>query len=272
MNPMIWLNGALIAADRARIAPNDRGFLLGDGLFETIRVKDGTPLRLSEHIARLDGGCTAFGIALPDLDWPAEIARLIEASAAGLAENGVLRLTISRGPGGRGLVPDSETAPTVMMTLGPLPAPKGSVRATICRVTVRSSMALTSRWKTLNYLDQIAARREAMAHGFDDALMLNEFGRLSCATAANLFIRHSGIWSTPPLGEGALPGTARAHLLTRLEVREELLNPEMMPRAEAVILTNALGCTPLAELDGHLYDSDRGKALAIDFNEILDLS
>ncbi|MDI4658763.1 aminotransferase class IV, partial [Xanthobacter autotrophicus] len=107
----LWLGTGLVEEDEARLSPFDRGFTLGDGLFETMRVREGAVLRLEAHLPRLTAGAGVLGLPLPSLDLAAALAATAAANA--LAE-GVLRLTLSRGTGPRGVLPPAEPNPTLV--------------------------------------------------------------------------------------------------------------------------------------------------------------
>ncbi|CAO3431274.1 aminotransferase class IV [Azospirillum endophyticum] len=245
----IWLNGRLMSAAEARIDPADRGFTLGDGLFETIRIKDGVPRHLPLHLDRLDAGVDLLHLPLPyGAEELAEaMAALIEAT--GIAD-GVLRLTLSRGTGARGVLPPADAKPTLLMTAAPAAHMTTPVTAVIARCTRRNEHSPLSRLKSLNYLDSILARQEAAERGADEALLLNAAGRLVESSVANLFLLIGGRLLTPPLADGALPGIRRALILERHGAGEEALTPEDLARADEAILTNSLGLRPLVAVDG----------------------
>lgn len=245
----VWLNGDIIEAEQARIDPADRGFTLADGLFETMRVRNGKPQHLGSHMARLHAGAGALGFVVPGAD--KEIA---DAVTALLAANGLndatLRLTLTRGPAPRGLLPPKEPSPTLLLTLAP-PAPEpGPASAIIATVTRRNEFSPASRFKTLNYLDNVLARREAEQKGADDALLLNSQGRLVESTIANLFLVIDGDVLTPPVSEGALPGIMRAEVIDRLGAATAQLNPADLASASEAFLTNSNGIRALISVDG----------------------
>ncbi|WP_207460606.1 aminotransferase class IV [Azospirillum sp. SYSU D00513] len=246
----VWLDGALVEDADARIAPNDRGFTLGDGLFETVRLRGGAVLRLDAHLARLRRGAALLGIPLHWTDEALGRALLETAQASGCAENGAARLTLTRGPAPRGVLPPRDPSPTLLVTAGPAPGPLPPARLVVARVTRRNEHSPLSQVKSLNYLDGILARREAEERGADDALLLNTAGRLAETTIANLFLVLDGRLVTPPLSEGALPGVMRAALLERFDAVEQALPPEALERASEFILTNSLGVRAVASVDG----------------------
>lgn len=246
---MLWLNGALLPADMARIDPADRGFTLGDGLFETIRVEQGVPRHLPRHLARLRAGCAVLALPCPwdDATIGTGIADLLGATGLGAA---ALRLTLSRGVAARGVLPQGSVSPTLLITAGPLPAALPPARMIIAQSTRRNEHSPLSRIKSLNYLDSILARQEAMREGADDALLLNGQGLIAEATAANLFALIGGRLLTPPVADGALPGIARALLLEGGMAAESSLPPPALAEAEAVFLINSLGLRAVSAIGG----------------------
>jgi branched-chain amino acid aminotransferase len=249
----LWINGALRAEGEARIDPADRGFTLGDGLFETIRVAQGTARHLGRHLDRLTAGAAFLDLPMPYAA-PAlaeAIAELIVAQ--GLAE-GVLRLTLTRGVGPRGLPPPAEPKPTLVMTLAPASPPAGPVTAAIARTTRRNEHSPLSRLKTTNTLDAILARQEATRRGAGEALLLNTAGRVAEASVANLFIVKRGRLLTPPVAEGALPGIRRALLLERGAEEAPVAVADLLDADEA-FLANSLGLRPLVAVDGRRVGS-----------------
>ncbi|PWC34069.1 aminotransferase class IV [Azospirillum sp. TSO35-2] len=245
----VWLNGRLQAADAARIDPADRGFTLGDGLFETIRVKDGAPRHLPRHLERLAAGAAVLRLALPH-DAAAMAAAMAALIAARGVADGVLRLTVSRGTGARGVLPPADANPTVLMTLAPAGHLTTPVTAIVARSTRRNEHSPLSRLKSLNYLDSVLARQEAADRGADEALLLNGAGRLAESSVANLFLAIGGRLLTPPLSDGALPGIRRALLLERHGAVEAPLGLDDLAHADEALLTNSLGLRPLLSVDG----------------------
>jgi len=221
------------------IDPTDRGFTLGDGLFETVLWADGRLHDLDAHLARMDAGCAVLGLPAPDR--VAVAARLGAAVAdAGLAHaRAAARLTLTAGSGGRGLDRPEPLAPALVATAAPAPKPSGPMRVIVSRVR-RNEGSPAAGLKTLSYLDNVLARREARAADADEALMLNTRGELACAAAANLFWIAGGRLFTPALGCGVLPGVVRARVMAAAEVTEVAAGPEILAEAEGIFLTNSL--------------------------------
>jgi len=244
-----WLNGTLLPADDARIDPADRGYTLGDGVFETVRLAGGQPAQLHRHLRRLRHGAALLEIPLPWSDETLATAFVATAAANG-AEDGVARLTLSRGPAPRGVLPPALSRPTTLITAGAMPAIPRDVRAILCTVTRRNEASPLSRIKSLNYLDGVLARMEADRRDADDALLLNTRGMIAEASSANVVVLDRGRLMTPPVTDGALPGTMRELLIERCDMIETPLRPEILFRAEAVFLSNSLGLRAVTSLDG----------------------
>ncbi|WP_440957844.1 aminotransferase class IV [Oceanicaulis sp. LC35] len=250
----VWLNGALLAADQARIDPEDRGFLLGDGAFETLRVASGDVRRWSRHKARLEAALQALEIAPPDWDDVKEAA-LAVCRAQGL-ETAVVRLTLSRGAQGGGMATRDSASPTVLVTARALPERPAALTARLVTEARRDARNLSSRHKLTGYADMLGARRAAQRAGADVALVLTSDGHVSSADSANLFWVRDGVVFTPALSCGCLPGTTRAALIDALrarevEVVEGAFEPSELNGADWLFLTNAvMGLVPLSSLDG----------------------
>ncbi|MBU6448667.1 MAG: aminotransferase class IV [Rhodospirillales bacterium] len=247
MAELVWLNGALLPAAQAAIPVTDRGFTLGDGLFETLLLRGGAALDVPAHFARLAAGAELLRLGLP-FD-ATEMATMLArtATANGLAEGG-LRLTLSRGPGPRGLLPPELPAPTVLITAFPVAEPR-PVRTIIARHVARDETSPLSRVKTLNYLPNILARLEAQERGADEAIMLNRAGMVAGASIGNVLVRVGGLWLTPPIADGALPGIRRAKLLAAGLVREAPIDQDTLQKASALCISNVLALRPVIALE-----------------------
>jgi len=244
----VYFNGSLMDRDAARIDPGDRGLTLADGLYETIAVVGGDPVRLDAHLARLRVGADVIGLRLPDGDL---VAALKEVAAANNINEGALRLTLTRGPAPRGILPPEKPQPTLLITgtSQDLTPPEG-VRAIIATCTRRNEHSPLSRIKTTNCLDGILAAQEAAQQKADDALLLSTAGNLAEAAVANLFLVLDGRTVTPPIEDGALPGVMRAAVIEALGAVEQTLAPDALENASEAFLTSALGIRPLIEVDG----------------------
>jgi branched-chain amino acid aminotransferase len=241
----VSINGGLAPASEAAVSLFDRGFLYADGLFETMAVKAGRPIRWAEHMARLRHGVGELRIPMPfDAAGLERAAReLIDANEAADA---VLRVNLTRGVGARGYLPQGAATPFLAMTLHP-PAgveTRAAKRLVLSRQRVYSGDPL-NRLKTTGKLRQVLARGEAAERGADEALLLNERGELAEASGANVFWVRGGVLFTPPVEAGILPGITRSAacaLAVRLglAVRERLASAAVLSEAEGVFLTSSV--------------------------------
>jgi branched-chain amino acid aminotransferase/4-amino-4-deoxychorismate lyase len=231
---------------------HDRGLLLGDGVFETLLALDGDPVDWAAHLQRMTAACARLGLPPPD---PAAARAAAAAALADAPTRAALRLTLTAGGGGRGLDRPEPPQPRLLAAASAAPEPGGTCSLAVSSVR-RNSGSPASRLKTLSYLDNVLARREARARGADEALLLNERGELACAAAANLFwVKHEVLF-TPALDCGVLDGIVRGRVIAwaRAEgrgVEEARAGPEALAGADAVFLTNSLiGARRVVAVDG----------------------
>ena len=253
----LWLNGDLMAAEKAGIAPNDRGFLLGDGIFETLLVLEGRPALADEHFARLAASAETLGIPLSftpaDLD--AIYAGVLEANDLMTAPRASLRVTLTRGPGPRGIAVPLDVSPTLLVTAAPGGTPPQSVSAVVSTIR-RNTSSPAARLKALPYLDNVFAKEEAKLAGADEAILLDTQGHLACASVANVFFWEGGKLVTPSAKGPILPGITRAAVLKLarklgIETEEGHILPNRLLQADGIFLTNSLtGLLPVKKMDG----------------------
>ena len=226
---------------------DDRGLLLGDGLFETILAKDGQLILFEQHIERLQASCMAIGLSAPYLnDTRALCKSMLDDFEAG-AVRAAVRLTMTAGSGGRGLDRPVETEPHIFASVAAAPRPIGAVNLATSEVR-RNEGSPSARLKTLSYVDNVLARWKASPA---DALLLNNRGEIACASAANIFWVRDGKLFTPHLDCGVLNGIMRQQVIEAAMVEEVQAPRAMLEGAEAIFLTNSLiGVRPVASLDG----------------------
>lgn len=257
----IYVDGQVRAIGERHVSALDRGFTLGDGVFETIRVADGKPFRLAVHLARLRTSANALQLPIPwsDEDLASGVSEVTRANR--LAE-AVVRLTVSRGAArARGLLPPPHSVPTLVVQASPFRelSPEKLARGFGVSTSAirRNESSPTSRIKTCNYLDNVLARLEAERAGSDEAVMLNSAGYLACCSAANLFLVAEGRIRTPAVECGVLAGITRQvvrELIGHLGLvwEEGWLSPAELVAAEGAFLTNSvLGVVPITSVDGH---------------------
>jgi branched-chain amino acid aminotransferase len=275
---IVFLNGNFLPEAEAVVSINDRGFLLGDGLFETMRVVNGRPFRMAQHLERMTRGLDFIKIKLPFT--PKELqkfaAELIERNQL---PDSILRVAISRGTGLRGYSLKSSGPPTVAMTLSPLPGTNPDEPLQWSLVTspfrVPASDALSS-FKTSSKILNILARAEAEERGADEALLLNTNGEAAETAGGNLFWVYRERICTVPTGRGVLPGITRAVVLEicqslGFETNKRVIKPEMLRNAEGIfITTSALGIVPVVSFDGEpVAPSPLVDQIATTYNEML---
>jgi branched-chain amino acid aminotransferase len=242
---MLYLNGAIVPEDFARIDPADRGFTLADGLFETLRAYDGKPFRMEDHLVRLESSAQALGIPLLF-----DAVRIAEAVPELLAANSLaqgdaaIRITVTRGTGPRGLAPPAEVKPTLMITAAAYAPPPDRCAAALVDIR-RNEGSPLSQMKSLGYLDNVLAARAAAECGAEEAILMNNAGRIAGAARANLFAVLGDRLVTPPLRDGVLPGIARRVVLElagelRIPAEEAPLSPADLGDAREIFLTNSL--------------------------------
>ena len=244
---MIYLNGKIVSPEEAKIEPNDRGFLLSDGLFETMRVYNGQVFCLKEHWERLKKSADYLEIALPISidDLQKIIIKVLDKNKLS-GKDASLRLTITRGTGPRGLLFPIEQKPTVMLAAFPFLAHISKPATTYITSIRRNEFSPLSKIKSLSYLDNILARREATKNGADEGILLNTKGNVAETSAANIFIvTNDNNIITPPLTEGVLPGITR-HVVIELckelniSIAEKPITPDKLYMAKEIFLTNSL--------------------------------
>ncbi len=254
--PVVWLNGILLDENEARLLIADRGFTLADGIFETMRAVKASPLWLSEHLERLNAGAALLGFTVPFTEDVIEggIRQLLGSVKE---QDSAIRLTVTRGPmKQRGLWPnENPSQPTCLLTAS-ASVPARPQDFAICQSTRRNEYSPLSSIKSLNYGDNILARREAIKRGFGDAIMLNTKGRVACATVGNVFFRMAGSWRTPPLTDGILPGLARRRFIKEIDAVEAPLSVETIMESDAGFVSNSLGCTPIRSVEGRVLLGD----------------
>jgi len=256
MGVLVFLNGQFLPEAQAVVPVNDRGFLLGDGLFETVRVVHGKPFRFARHLDRLARGAVFLKIKLPftlrDLEHFA--CQLIEQNKMPEA---ILRLTLTRGPGGRGYTPNRDSRPAVVMTLHPAPTLENPVGWNLVTSPFRIPAAdPLAAFKTTSKILHVMARAEAGERGADEALLLNTNGDAAETAGGNLFWVHDDVICTVPTECGALPGITRAVVLEicqtlGLPTSERAIKPAALKNSAGIFVTqSALGIVPVVAFDG----------------------
>lgn len=243
----------------ANLAPSvgadDRGLAYGDGLFETIGVREGTPLFLARHLQRLKAGLARLKfptLGPGDDDLRARCAQVVEKNS--LTE-GVLKITVTRGVGARGFAPPLDGRWVLMIQATPKSVvspgqPTTGLAAVLVPWKIDPASPLCGL-KSLSALDKVLAKQWAREHGVEEALFQNLHGHLTEATAWNLFVVSRSQVFTPALHCGLLPGVTRALLLETTSMAEVELPVAALAQADEAFLTNAVsGVYPLVRFNG----------------------
>ena len=268
----VWIDGRLEPADALHLSAFDRGFQLGDGIFETLRATAGHPTELDAHLARLRGSAAGLEIDLPasvETDIASGIAELLDAEQlAGPDGDASVRITVSRGTvAARGLLPAADGRATIVIQVWPVTPPLARHLETglqLVASTVRRDPASPlAALKTTSRADFVYARLEARRAGADDALFLTIDGHLSEATSANVFLVRGAELATPSLDCAILPGTTRTWILrwavaAGLAVIEARLTPADLANAdEAFLCSSVAGILPVTTFGGAPIGSGR---------------
>jgi len=242
----IWLDGSLVDESDAKISVLDHGTLYGDGVFEGIRVYGGKIFEVRAHIERLFVSADKIRLDIP-YDRQAIIDAMYETLAANGLKDAYIRLVVTRGAGTLGLNPFRCSEPSVYIIAGQIalypPELYDSGMAVIIAKTVRTSPTmLDPSVKSLNYLNNIIAKIEAIDAGVEEAVMLNVHGNVAECTGDNLFLVNDGQVQTPPTSAGVLVGVTRGVVIRLagelgIPLVEADITPDVLYQADECFLT-----------------------------------
>jgi branched-subunit amino acid aminotransferase/4-amino-4-deoxychorismate lyase len=259
-NPIrAWVDGDLVADSTRAVSAFDRGLMLGDGVFETMRVLNGVAPMAAAHLDRLASGAERLGLMVPD-NLGAHIADAAATALRMQLSDAVLRLTLTRGDALPGMAGLSGGAARSIVTL----TPRIAVRE---EVMDRGLTLITSQWrwsarrptigiKSLDYTSNVLALREAHSQGVDDALVLDTDDRIIGCTASNVCWFSDATLFTPSAATGALPGTTLGLLRSLapdlgLTVQEVEAPVAALLHADAACACSSIrGVVPITQLDG----------------------
>jgi branched-chain amino acid aminotransferase len=272
-SPHVWLNGALVPAVEARVSVFDRGILLGDGVYETLRVHRGKIFRWREHRDRLLGSLAAAGIEPPHPPVVLEegITTLLQANQMREAR---IRLTITRGEGDPGFDRMPGKGPCTIIAASewrPLAEERyrEGVGAVIASRRQTGSDSLDPALKSISRIHLVLAHMEADRSEAQEAILLGSDGKVREGTASNVFLVKGGKLRTPSTRCGILEGVTRAAILelsieAGIAWEEGLIAPEELAQADEIFLTNtSWGALPVSRLDGKPVGGGRGGPVAL---------
>ncbi len=271
----IYIDGAFYADNEAKISVFDHGLLYGDGVFEGIRFYNGRVFRLKEHLDRLYDSARAICLTVP-LTQDEMTRAVLESIRQNQLRDGYIRLVVTRGVGDLGLNPKLCKKATVIIiaaniTLYPAELYQNGLEVVTCATRRVSPSALSPAVKSLNYLNNIMAKIEAMQAGAGEGLMLNDQGYVAECTGDNIFVIKNGAISTPPISAGALRGITRQVVIDiaaefGMPVSEENMTRYELYIADEIFLTGtAAEVIPVVKLDSREIGDGRPGSLTARF-------
>ncbi|AAM24189.1 MAG: Branched-chain amino acid aminotransferase [Caldanaerobacter subterraneus] len=223
---LVYVNGEFVDSEKACVSVFDHGYLYGDGIFEGIRVYDGVIFKLDEHLKRLYSMAKVLLLDIP-LSMEEMKEKVVETVRINNLRDAYIRLVVSRGKGDLGLDPYKCPKPTVVIIADKIALYPESMYETGLKIITssfrrNSIQSLDPQIKSLNYLNNILAKIEAVKAGYPEALILNQEGYVAECTGDNIFIISNGVLYSPPSAVGALGGITRA---TVIDIARELNIP-----------------------------------------------
>lgn len=247
------MNGALVPLEEAGVSPLDHGLVVGDGVFETLRVYDGVPFAWTRHVKRLDASATGLGLAAPDA------SALREAADAVLAANNLrearLRITVTGGPA----PPGSRRAPVppTVIVVGFELEPTSATASVMIVPWTRNEGGALAGLKTISYAENVRALAYVEERGAHEAIFPNTKGNLCEATGSNVFLVLDGVCVTPPLAAGCLNGVTRQLLIELgnneigIPIEERDVPVAALAQAEEAFVSSTVReVQPIATVDG----------------------
>jgi branched-chain amino acid aminotransferase len=265
--PQVYINGKLYDKQDAKISVYDHGLLYGDGVFEGIRVYAGKVFRLRQHIDRLYESARHI-----QLEIPLSREQMTEAVTSTVKVNGkdnaYIRLIVTRGAGYLGLDPRKTTDPQIIVIVDDIsmypPEMYENGMEIVTAATIRNHPdALSPRVKSLNYLNNILAKIEAIQGGCFEALMLNTRGEIAECTGDNIFVVKAGVLKTPPADAGILEGVTRNAVIeiaraAQIPVNETALTRHDVYTADECFLTGtAAEVIPVVKCDKRIIGTGK---------------
>ena len=246
---MVMLNGVFLSREQAMLSAVDRALTHGLGLYETLKLIDGLPVFFEEHIARLESGMAQIEIPSP-FDRAGLADQIVRLSEATAVPDGACRILVTAGPtdGSPGLLVETD-----MRTFPQHPLALVSYRS------LRAAAALKSN----SFIASYVAMRAARAAGADDAVFVDDRGRMYEASTANVFVVRNGIMTTPPAEGEILPGVVRAKLMQvaiadGMTVCQGLMQAAELTADDMILLTSSVrGVVMAASIDGHPLRQDQ---------------
>jgi branched-chain amino acid aminotransferase len=263
----IYINGKFFDKADAKVSVYDHGLLYGDGVFEGLRIYNGKVFRLKEHIDRLYESARHIWLEVP-MSRDALTEAVVSTVQANNKKDGYIRLVITRGAGSLGLDPRKTTDPQVIIIVDDIsmypPELYENGMEIVTASTIRNHPnALNPRIKSLNYLNNILAKIEAIRAGCHEAIMLNVNGEIAECTGDNIFVVKRGVVRTPPPHAGILEGVTRNTVMelakvANIPMQEATLTRHDVYTADECFLTGtAAEVIPIVKCDGRIIGNGK---------------
>lgn len=245
----VYLNGRILPKNRAAISVDDHGFLYGDGVYETIRVRGGELFLLAEHLQRLQKSAAALRLKspIPYSRYQDAIQKTLQANQL---KEAAVRITLTRGPGPYGFDPRPCKTPTLFISAMPFAGPphrlyKKGMAVAVVGIRRNHPQALPPWVKSISCLNGVLAKMESIRLGAREALLLTGDGMLAEGSISNIFVVKSGIILTPALDGELLAGVTRGQVIqlarkAGYKVRETRLPKGVLRTADEVFITSTL--------------------------------
>jgi branched-chain amino acid aminotransferase len=243
---MVWLDGELVDAGSARVSASDHGLTVGDGLFETMKVVNGTAFAITRHLRRLARTAEGLHLTPPPAD---DLREAIERTVTANAGCGRVRITLTGGPGPAG-TDRGDAAATVLVVTSAATVWPPTARVAVVPWT-RNERGALAGLKTTSYAENVIALERAHSVGAEEAIFANTQGHLCEGTGTNVFVASGGRLCTPPLTAGCLAGITR-ELVGEVVAVEEVDLPlsALADAAEAFLTSSTRDVQPIAFVDG----------------------
>jgi branched-chain amino acid aminotransferase len=247
----VWVSGAVVEARRATVPADDHGLVVGDGVFETIKVIDGHPFALTRHLDRLHTSAAALGIEVPTHDeLRLAVGELLAANAGEVAAAPLrLRITVTGGPSPLSSV-RGDAPSTVLLALTPIDSVPSIVDVVVVPWT-RNERGALAGVKSTSYAENVRALAFAHERGAGEAVFANTVGELCEGSGTSIFVGVGGRLLTPPLTSGCLAGVTRGLLLEWLDAAEEPMPVGALATADEAFLASTIrDIQPIRAVDG----------------------
>ncbi|HIE43850.1 MAG TPA: branched-chain-amino-acid transaminase [Candidatus Omnitrophica bacterium] len=273
----IYLNGQFLSKEEAKISVYDHGFLYGDGIFEGLRTYNSRIFKLSEHIDRLYKSAKYISLNIP-VTKDKLFNIVVKTASLNGYKNSYIRIVVTRGEGDLGLDPNKCKNPSLLVIVDKIELyPEQFYKEGLEVITIATQRntlgALDPQVKSLNYLNNILAKIEAINAGFIEAIMLNRDGLVIECTGDNIFIVEDGVLKTPPPHIGSLNGITRRTIIDiakelSIEVKEEVFSRYNLFNANECFLTGtAAEIVPVVTVDGRTIGTGKVGSITTQLRE-----